>query len=247
MKSLVVVGVVVGLLVLVNGVVAQSAPLRIVQASDGTLYVLKDGARYAIVADAIDDDELAVYEDGGANGAALLLGANAAVGGPVASGPAPVAEVMPNAQEQAQPETPAQPEQPETPARPAAPAQPAPACPGTPPGAKRSAACPSLPPAATPVPAEVRFTGVQGAVPGQNASVSGQAAPGAVCGLTYTAPGALRGASAVLEQQTVGDPRVVTWSFPIPADSPTGTGTVIATCNRATITSPIQIGSGLSR
>ncbi len=41
----------------------------------------------------------------------------------------------------------------------------------------------------------------------------------------------------MLEQQTVGDARVVTWSFPIPADSPTGTGTVIATCNRATITS----------
>ena len=54
-------------------------------------------------------------------------------------------------------------------------------------------------------------------------------------------------AAADLLQQTVGDARVVTWSFPIPADSPTGTGTVIATCNRATITSPIQIGSGLSR
>ncbi len=93
MKSLVVVGVVVGLLVLVNGVVAQSAPLRIVQASDGTLYVLKDGARYAIVADAIDDEELAVYEDGGANGTALLLSPNASV-----TSAARVAEVAPIAQ-----------------------------------------------------------------------------------------------------------------------------------------------------
>ncbi len=93
MKSLVVVGVVVGLLVLVNGVVAQSAPLRIVQASDGTLYVLKDGARYAIVADVIDDEELAAYEDGGANGTALLLSPNASV-----TSAARVAEVAPIAQ-----------------------------------------------------------------------------------------------------------------------------------------------------
>src|SRR4051812_31766781 len=44
---------------------AQDAPVRIVQAGDGTLYVLKGGVRYVIAADPIDDDELAVYADGG--------------------------------------------------------------------------------------------------------------------------------------------------------------------------------------
>ena len=36
---------------LASGVAAQGAPGRIVHGSDGTLYVLKDGARYAIVGD----------------------------------------------------------------------------------------------------------------------------------------------------------------------------------------------------
>src|SRR5690349_14450208 len=58
------------------GVGAQSAPWRIVQSSDGSLYVLKEGARFAVVGEPIGDDELAAYADGGATGAALLLAAN---------------------------------------------------------------------------------------------------------------------------------------------------------------------------
>jgi hypothetical protein len=57
-----------------TGVLAQSPPWRIAQASDGTLYVLKDGARFILVADPIADDELAQYQDGGTTGNAVLLG-----------------------------------------------------------------------------------------------------------------------------------------------------------------------------
>ena len=85
--------------VLVNGALAQSNPWRIVQASDGTLYVLSDGTRYAILGEAISDDELNAYVDGGPSGASLLLsgqtsgtgqpaGADRAPGAPQAQAPA---------------------------------------------------------------------------------------------------------------------------------------------------------------
>jgi hypothetical protein len=57
---------------------ADESPQRIVQAEDGTLYLLKNGVRYAIVGVPIGDEELDGYVDGGADGAALLLNASAA-------------------------------------------------------------------------------------------------------------------------------------------------------------------------
>jgi hypothetical protein len=57
---------------------AQSAPWRIVQASDGTLYVLKDTTRYALFVDPIADSELATYVDGGTTGITALLGSTPA-------------------------------------------------------------------------------------------------------------------------------------------------------------------------
>lgn len=59
---------------LATSAIAQSAPPRIVQASDGTLYLLKDGSRFALVGEVISDDELAQYPDGGAAGSAVLVG-----------------------------------------------------------------------------------------------------------------------------------------------------------------------------
>lgn len=51
---------------------AQSAPWHVVQAADGTLYLLADGVRYTLTPDAIGDDELAELPDGGAVGGQLL-------------------------------------------------------------------------------------------------------------------------------------------------------------------------------
>lgn len=73
------------LVALASGVGAQSAPPRIVQASDGTLYLLEDGARFTLVGDTIGDDELAQYSDGGPAGSAVLLGMLA----PAANGTTP--------------------------------------------------------------------------------------------------------------------------------------------------------------
>ena len=71
---------------------AQGVPWRVVQADDGTLYVLQDGARHAIVADPIGDDELNGYTDAGADGVSVLQGGAAAIGSPQA--PAPPATAL---------------------------------------------------------------------------------------------------------------------------------------------------------
>src|SRR5712691_6857113 len=60
---------------LASGVMAQGTAWRIVHGPDGTAYLLKDGARYAIVGDAIGDDELAAYAEGEAIGSEVLLSA----------------------------------------------------------------------------------------------------------------------------------------------------------------------------
>src|SRR5438067_12632329 len=70
------------------GVAAEGAAWRIVQTADGTVYLLKDGARYAIVGDEIGDDELAAYAEAEPIGSALLLSALAP------SAQAPAAQVV---------------------------------------------------------------------------------------------------------------------------------------------------------
>jgi phosphomannomutase len=44
-----------------------------VQATDGTLYLLRNGARLAIAVDPVGDEELAAYSDGGVIGGSQLL------------------------------------------------------------------------------------------------------------------------------------------------------------------------------
>ena len=69
----------VGLVAVAHAASAQGELAGIVHASDGTLYLLKNGAHYAIVSDAIDDDELAMYADGGAiDSSELVVGADCA-------------------------------------------------------------------------------------------------------------------------------------------------------------------------
>lgn len=86
---------VIWLAVLAGGARAQSAPWRIVQATDGTIYVLAGGSRFAIVPEPISDNDLQGYTDGGPSGIAVLLGsspsppADAALVPPAAPGLAP--------------------------------------------------------------------------------------------------------------------------------------------------------------
>src|SRR3954447_20249506 len=79
----------------VAGVLAQTAPVRIVAAGDGTLYLLKGGSRYAIAVDGIDDDELAIYADAGALGGSELLAALGASTSASVTREAPVANTQP--------------------------------------------------------------------------------------------------------------------------------------------------------
>jgi len=87
--AVVVASSVIWLAVLAGGALAQSAPWRIVQASDGTIYVLAGGSRFAIVPEPISDDDLQGYTDGGPSGVAVLLGSSPSP--PADAAPAPPA------------------------------------------------------------------------------------------------------------------------------------------------------------
>jgi hypothetical protein len=233
--------------VLAGGVVAQSAPARIVQASDGTLYLLKDGARYAIVADFIEDDELNALADGGEIGGSGLLNALAGTSSTAAPVNAVAGGGVPAADDSAQtPQSEAAPSAPVAQAPPEAAVQPA-AEPGVTGVSKSRASGPgqvtAVPPAtgAPPAAEAPKFVSVQGNGPGKMAYVTVQAPPGASCSLgILTAP--TRAAPTPLGQQTVDASGKVTWSFVIDPATRSGSGLVTLTCGRDTITSPIQFG-----
>jgi hypothetical protein len=52
---------------------AQSSPWRLVQSSDGTLYLLAGSTRYVVTPDLISDDDLATLNDGGVLGSQLSM------------------------------------------------------------------------------------------------------------------------------------------------------------------------------
>ena len=201
---------------------AQSAPWRVVQASDGTLYLLKDGVRYAIVGDAIDDEELEAYADGGATGASLLLNlAPVALPPQIEAAPAPPEEAAPA-------------DQPETRG-------------GAPAGTAKSTAGGQAPPPQPAPAAGLQFLRVQGGSPGGPASVTVQAAPGATCTLSFDSSTAARRITSVnLGPQSVGPSGTATWTWTIDGATVPGSHRVTLSCGGATISSPIQIG-GLSR
>jgi hypothetical protein len=248
--GLLLVGVVVG----GSAALAQSAPGRIVQASDGTLYLLRDGARQAIVPETIDDDELASYADGGEISGALLLSSGAA------TGPAPSAQNSGDAAAEAAPQTTSQDAQ-EAPAAqsepaaqpgPAARAAPAPAAPAAQTACvaqptRAKASCPA--PAAPGVPNGPRFTTIQGNAPGRQASVTVQATAGAACALGYVTADGRRGAvDLAASQQTANSSGVVTWSFLVDPAAKPGTGSVNVSCGGVNISAPFPIADpGLRR
>jgi hypothetical protein len=228
----------------VSGAAAQGAPWRIVQGRDGTAYLLKDGARYAIVGDEIGDDELAGYAEGDPIGSALLL--NAIV--PRAQAPAAQAVTQPAVVEAGGAVAPAE-AQAAPPVGDAAPA-------GADPNAAaqtaptRGAAGNAKPSAGGPPPTQttpdMQFLSVQGNTPGQSVSVTVQAREGASCSIEYVTPMRTRSTAAGLGPQTVGASRTVTWSFMLDAAIKSGNGTVMITCDQASISRTIAIG-GLSK
>ena len=192
---------------------AQGEPPRIVQGSDGTLYLLKNGARSVIAVDSIGDDELSGFADAGTIDGADLVTALTSVQA------APTQVVI---------EAPAQP--PTNAAQPPSNAAPtAPACRAQPVGAKSSASC-----AGSPTP---QFLSVRGAGPGGTASVSVNATPGTVCSLKYQPPAG--GAAVTPGDQTADANGIATWTFGV--GSQAGQGTLVAACGQASVNSTIQV------
>jgi len=223
----------VGLVAVAHAASAQGEPVRIVQTSDGTLYLLKNSAHYAIVSDAIDDEELAMYADGGAIGGSELLSAltapspSTALAGPAAVGD--TAQTGVSESTAAAQATPAgQPEQQVV----SAPAQPQ-ACPSPRVGAKQPACGAPL----TSAPVSPHFLPARGpTTAGGTASVSFQAAPATVCSLNYQPPS---GSLSSVGDQTADANGVMTWTFPTGNQS--GTGSLQAVCGDVSASGSIQI------
>jgi len=212
---------------------AQGASVRFVQANDGTLYLVKDGARFQIVVETVDDDELAGYADGGPLGSSQVL---ATLGVPYDPSAAAVRGAPPAT-------TPADGDQTTTPETGVS----EPSAAGVPPAAPGAQA--AQPPAA-PAKATTRagvaalsFTRVQGAAPGGTALVTIQASPATSCSLTYQTPAGARSSAAGLGAQTTDANGAATWSFTIDGNEKTGLGTLAVMCGNQGITSTIQIGS----
>ena len=231
-----------GLLGVAHAVFAQSNQVRIVQAGDGTLYLLKNGARYTIAVDAIDDDELAAYPDAGTLGFSQLLAAIS-----TGSDPAALAQPAQTGDDQAQPgdtgaatDTGAQPSPPPAAAdqQPAAPPTQAQPCQPQPAGAKGSASCPSAGRPAS-VAATPNFVAARTVATGGTASVSVTSAPGTTCSLQYRPPNAT--AFSTIGQQTADANGLLTWSVPV--GDRAGVSTLIATCGELSTTNTMQIGT----
>ena len=92
----------------------------------------------------------------------------------------------------------------------------------------------------------MQFLSVQGNTPGQSVSVTVQAREGATCSIGYVTPTRARSTAAGLSPQTVGASRTVTWSFVLDPAIKSGSGTVVVTCDQATITRAIDVG-GLAK
>jgi hypothetical protein len=215
--------------------VAQGDQVRIVQAGDGSVYLLKTGTRYAIVTDAIDDDELASYADAGSIGTSQVL---AALSAPTASVTDAAARVAPPAEaDQLAPPPEAAQSAPPPPAadQPAgAPLTQPQACATQPARAKGSAACSAQPTSAAVTP---HFVANRGVAAGGSASISFVSAPGTTCSLQYQPPS---GTLSAVGEQTADANGVLTWTFP--AGPRAGVGTLVATCGDVSINNTIQIG-----
>ncbi len=90
----------------------------------------------------------------------------------------------------------------------------------------------------------VTFSSVTGASPGGRASVTVQTSPNAVCVIDYWGPnGRDRYEFGALHVKRADSNGVVSWSWLIAPNTPSGNGTVTVSCDGATASTPIQIGS----
>jgi hypothetical protein len=103
-------------------------------------------------------------------------------------------------------------------------------------------------PAATPTPLPLApitptFVSVVGGRPRQTASVTVQAAPGALCSIAYVTPAGTRSvAEGLVARRADGGGRVA-WAWLIGAGENPGSGTVTVTCDGASASAEIVIGS----
>ncbi len=101
---------------------------------------------------------------------------------------------------------------------------------------------PATPPAVTPATSGVTFTSVQGAKPGNVATVMVQTAPNASCSIGYVTPKGTQSEAAGLVTKTAGADGDVSWSWLIGGATKPGTGSVTVTCNGVNATTNITIG-----
>jgi hypothetical protein len=113
--------------------------------------------------------------------------------------------------------------------------------------AEEAAATPGPAATSTPlplVPITPSFVSVVGGRPGQNASVTVQAAPGALCSIAYMTPyGTASTAQGLVAKRADSGGRVA-WAWLIGTRTNPGMGTVTVTCDGASASAEIVIGYG---
>ncbi len=101
---------------------------------------------------------------------------------------------------------------------------------------------PATTPAIAPATSGVTFTSVQGAKPGNVATVMVQTAPSASCSIGYVTPKGTQSEAAGLVPKTADASGNVSWSWLIGGNTTPGTGRVTVTCNGMSATTNITIG-----
>jgi hypothetical protein len=92
------------------------------------------------------------------------------------------------------------------------------------------------------VPITPSFVGVSGGRPGPTATVTVQAAPGALCSIAYAMPVGTPGAAQGLVAKRADSTGRVNWVWVIGTQTTPGMGTVAVTCDGATAATQIAIG-----
>jgi hypothetical protein len=97
-------------------------------------------------------------------------------------------------------------------------------------------------PASAAAPASVSFASVNGARPGQTASIGVQTNPGASCSIIFVPPHGTTSTADGLAAKVADATGKVAWSWVVDARSPVGPGSVTVTCNGASATIELAIG-----
>jgi hypothetical protein len=100
-------------------------------------------------------------------------------------------------------------------------------------------------PQTTQPPAEqggVRLVSVTGAAPGGRAGVTAQTTPGASCSIGYTTPAGTASAAQGLTAETADATGTVSWTWVIGPSTRPGDGSVVVTCDGASVRGDVHIG-----